>query len=116
MQYRVYTSMHARAKRTIASFLILFTATLQAADTKLIDAVKRSDAAAVKTLVTQNADVKAAGLDGTTALHWAAEQGNVAIADMLLNAGADAKAANRYSITPMALAAENGHAAVIERL
>ncbi|MEO5926213.1 MAG: ankyrin repeat domain-containing protein [Bryobacteraceae bacterium] len=96
--------------------LMLFAATLQAADVKLIDAAKKSDTAAVKALIAQKADVKVAEVDGTTALHWAAEQGNVAIADMLLAAGADAKASNRYSITPMALAAENGRAAVIERL
>ncbi len=108
--------MHATAISKYTSFLMLLTATLQAADMKLIDAVKKSDTAAVRTLIAQKADAKAAEVDGTTPLHWAAETGNVAVVDMLLAAGADAKAANRYSITPMALASENGHAAVIERL
>ena len=108
--------MHATAIRKYSTLLLLLTATMHAAETKLIEAVKKSDAAAVKTLIAQKADVKAAAVDGTTALHWAAEQGNVAIADMLIAAGADAKAANRYGVTPMALAAENGKAAVIDRL
>lgn len=98
------------------TFLLVAAAALNAADVKLIDAVKKSDAAAVKALLAQKADVKAAEVDGTTALHWASEKGNLVIADMLLAAGADAKAANRYSVTPMALASEGGHAAVIERL
>ncbi|MEP7355363.1 MAG: ankyrin repeat domain-containing protein [Acidobacteriota bacterium] len=98
------------------ALLILLAATVHAGNIQLVDAVKKSDAAGVKTLLAQKADVKAAEVDGTTALHWAAESGNAAITDMLLAAGADAKAANRYSMTPMALAAEGGHAEVIERL
>ncbi|MEP6960555.1 MAG: ankyrin repeat domain-containing protein, partial [Acidobacteriota bacterium] len=78
--------------------------------------MKKSDAAAVKTLLVQKADVRAVEADGATPLHWAAETGNAEIAGLLLAAGADAKAANRYSITPMALAAEGGHAAVIDQL
>lgn len=101
---------------SLVTLLLAGTATLAAAELKLIDAVKLSNAATVKNLLTQKADVKSAEVDGTTALHWAAEAGNVEIVDMLLAAGADAKAANRYSITPMALASEGGHTAVIERL
>jgi uncharacterized protein len=104
------------ALKNILPLLILVASAVRAADIKLLDTVKKSDAAVVKTLLAQKADAKAAEVDGTTALHWASETGNVEIADMLLAAGADAKAANRYSITPMALAAEGGHAAVIERL
>ncbi|MEO8100317.1 MAG: ankyrin repeat domain-containing protein [Acidobacteriota bacterium] len=78
--------------------------------------MKKSDAAAVKTLLVQKADVRAVEADGATPLHWAAETGNAEIAGLLLAAGADAKAANRYSITPMALAAEGGHAALIDQL
>lgn len=100
----------------LVTILLAVAATVNAADSKLIDAAKKSDAAGVKALLAQKADVKAAEADGTTALHWAAEKGNAEIADLLLAAGADAKAANRYSITPMALASEGGHAAVIERL
>src|SRR4051812_626110 len=108
--------MHAIALKTHLPLFLLLATTLHAADSKLIEAVKKSDTAAVKTLIAQKADVKAAEVDGTTPLHWAAESGNAAVVDMLLAAGADAKAANRYTITPMALASENGHAAVIERL
>ena len=96
--------------------LLAAATTIHAADARLIDAVKKSDTAAVKALIAQRADVKGAEVDGTTPLHWASELGNSEITGMLLAAGADAKAANRYSITPMALASEGGHAAVIEQL
>jgi len=82
----------------------------------LIEAVKKSDAAAVRTMLAAHADVRAAEADGSTALHWAAQRDNFAIADMLLAAGADAKAATRFNITPLSLAATNGSAKMIERL
>ena len=47
-------------------------ASAAAADLRLVDAVKRQDRAAVRTLLKQNADVKATQPDGATALHWAA--------------------------------------------
>ena len=84
--------------------------------TDLIDAVKRNDAAAVRTLLAARVDVRATEADGSTALHWAAQRDNGAIADLLLAAGADAKAATRFNVTPLALAATNGSAAMIERL
>jgi ankyrin repeat protein len=91
---------------------------LQAADTResLVDAVKRGDAAAIATLVRSRADVNAADLDGTSALHWAIVRDNLTAVDALLKAGADVKKANRYGVTPLAVACTNGNAEIIKRL
>jgi uncharacterized protein len=103
-------------KYVLIACLLLSGTTLFGADLRLIDAVKKSDAKLVRSLIAQHIDAKATEPDGTTALHWAVQRDNVEIVDILLTAGADAKAANRYNITPLSLACMNGGAAVIERL
>jgi ankyrin repeat protein len=85
-------------------------------DLRLIDAVKKSDTKAVRSLLAQHVNVNASEADGSTALHWAAQRDNLGIADLLIAAGADVKAATRYNITPLSLACTNGNAAFIERL
>jgi len=88
-----------------------------ASDLRLIDAVKKADVSAVRSLLTQHVvDVNATESDGSTALHWAAQRDNLAIADLLIISGANVKAATRYNITPLSLACTNGNAALIERL
>ena len=88
----------------------------QSQDTRLIDAVKRDDAAAVRALVKQRADLTVVDADGSTALHWAAHRNNLELVNLLLNAGADATASTRYNVTPLYLAAQNGSAAIMARL
>ena len=83
---------------------------------RLADAVKNTDAKAVRTLLAQHVDVNAAEADGSTALHWAAQRDDLEIADLLIAAGAHAKAETRYHVTPLSLACTNGSAAMIERL
>ena len=87
-----------------------------AADLRLIDAVKKADVRTAKSLVAAKLDVNAAEVDGSTALHWAAQRDNVELVDLLLAAGANPKVSTRYKITPMYFAAMNGNAAIIERL
>ena len=87
-----------------------------AVDTPLIEAAKATDSEAVRSLVSQQADVNAAAGDGTTALHWAAYKGDLASARVLIDAGADVAARNRYSVTPLVLACERGHAPLVEAL
>jgi ankyrin repeat protein len=82
------------------------------ADTRIIDAVRRGDAAAVRTLIQRKAPVGLAEADGTTALHLAVQADRLDIVQALLKAGAPANAATRYGITPLALAATNGNAAI----
>jgi ankyrin repeat protein len=81
------------------------------------DAAQKGDAAAVKKLIAQGADVNVPEGDGMTALHWAAEHGDSAISTMLLRAHADVKAATRIgSYTPLELASRSGSAAVVKAL
>ena len=85
-------------------------------DTRVVDAAKAADHAAVIALIQQHADVKTAEPDGTTALHWAAREDDLELADRLIRAGAQVNAANRYGVTPLYLACLNGNAAMIEKL
>jgi ankyrin repeat protein len=89
---------------------------LAAAGSPLIDAVRKQDVQAVRSLLKQKAAVNAAEADGFTALHWAAQGNHLELVNLLLAAGANARAANRYSITPLYLAAVNGNAAMMTRL
>ncbi|HEX3702754.1 MAG TPA: ankyrin repeat domain-containing protein [Vicinamibacterales bacterium] len=85
-----------------------------AADTRLIEAVQQHDAAAVRTLLAEKVDVNASDGDGSTALHWAAANGDAALTQTLLKAGASVKAATRIGgMTPLFMAAKNGDPAVI---
>ena len=92
-------------------------ATLTAApDIGLPEAVKRSDAAAVRSLLERQADVNAAEPDGATALHWAAYLDDLESASLLVRAGSNVGAANRYGATPLSLACTNGNEALVELL
>jgi uncharacterized protein len=98
--------------------LVLVAVALPAAagpSSPLIDAVKASDAKALRVLV-RTTDVNRVEADGTSALHWAAYRGDAAIVDLLLRAGAKPSIANRYGVTPVTLAAQKGNAAVLTRL
>lgn len=90
--------------------------TVQAADLRLIESVKKQDVKTVRALLAQHADVNATEPDGSTALHWAAQRDNLAITDLLLASGAKPNVATRYKVTPLSLACVNGNAAIIERL
>ena len=96
--------------------VLIFLASPSFASSRLIDAAKRGDAAAVRALVAQKVDVNVPDADGSTALHWAAQRDDVAMAEVLIAAGANVKAATRYKVTPLALACTNGDATLIDRL
>ncbi|MDE0003199.1 MAG: ankyrin repeat domain-containing protein [Rhodospirillaceae bacterium] len=87
-----------------------------AADPPLLDAVRNGDAAAMRALLADGADVNRPAADGATALHWAARLDLPGVARLLLAAGADAGAANAFGVTPLALAAVNGSATMLDTL
>jgi uncharacterized protein len=83
---------------------------------EVADAVMRGDAAAVRALLAQKADVNAPQADGATALHWAVYREDLATTNLLIQAGANVKVANREGSTPLSLAGMAGNAALIESL
>ena len=83
---------------------------------QLADAAKKLDKATVRALIDQHVDVNASQVDGTTALHWAAERDDLETAAMLIRAGANVSAANRYGVTPLSLACTNGSGPMIQFL
>ena len=80
-----------------------------AADSRLMDAVKSGNVAAVQQVLRAGAMVNEPEPDGMTALHWAVRRDDESVVRMLLAAGAKATAATRYGVTPLALAAINGN-------
>ena len=88
----------------------------QGPDTRLVDAARRQDGAAVRALLTQGVPVDAEAADGSTALHAAVQRDDAALVDLLLSAGASAAHSSRYNVTPLYLAAMNGNAAIMARL
>jgi ankyrin repeat protein len=112
------TTSRALTRGGAGAFACLFAITLLAAapDARLADAAKKMDRAAVRALLDQHVDVNAPQVDGTTALHWAANQDDRETAELLVRAGANVKAANRYGVTPLSLACTNGNGAMVELL
>ena len=88
----------------------------QEPDVRLVEAARRQDWAAARTLLNSGVDVNAAQPDGATALAWAAHWNAEEVARQLIVAGADVNRANDLGITPLALACVNGSAPIVEAL
>src|SRR5262245_2176370 len=80
------------------------------------DAAEKRDTAGVRSLLQMGADVNAAQIDGTTALHWAAYNDDAETVTLLVRAKANANAVNRYGVPPLAPACTNGNAAIVKTL
>ena len=87
-----------------------------AVDVPLVDAVKVGDAARIRALIDDGADVNQAEPDGTTPLHWAAYGADVEATRLLLGAGAVANTGNRYGVRPLSLACISGSPGVVAAL
>jgi len=85
-------------------------------DTRLADAIKNQDKAAIRALLAERVDVNTPQADGATPLHWAAYRDDLETADLLIRAGAHVNAANNYGVTPLALACAHGGAAMVDKL
>jgi ankyrin repeat protein len=108
---RVVTSLFR-----LAVAVLVLTTTAAAADLRVIDAAKRQDRAAVRTLLQQHVDVNVAQPDGATALHWSVHWEDVEMTDLLIKAGAKVDAVNDLGVTPLIMAATSGNAPIIAKL
>src|SRR5690606_15734493 len=79
----------------------------------LLRAAQRNDATVALAAIEDGVDVNGRAPDGTTALHWAAYNGNAALVERLVAAGADVTAANQFGATPLSEAAVVGNAKII---
>jgi uncharacterized protein len=101
----------------VVGWALLATVLVGAApDTRLVDAIRGADVAAVRRLIQQQVDVNRPLADGATVLHWAAHSDNVAIADLLIAAGATMDATDDGGMTPLGLACYNASPAMVSRL
>ncbi len=82
----------------------------------LVEAVREGDREAVRSLLSESADVNAAQADGATALAWAVHRDDAQTVELLIDAGADTNAANVYGVTPLSLACTNRNALIVDKL
>jgi uncharacterized protein len=87
-----------------------------AARATLADAAEQRDKTSLSALLKTGADVNAAQVDGTTALHWATYNDEAETVALLVRAGANVNAVNRYGVPPLAQACINGNAAIVKLL
>ena len=88
----------------------------ETASSRVADAVKQQDTAAVRVLLQAGADVNRPQGDGATALHWAVYRDDLETTRLLLAAGADVEVVNDLGVTPLWLACNNGSAALVGAL
>jgi ankyrin repeat protein len=87
-----------------------------AAPSEVADATMDHDLARLQGLLKAHADVNAPQPDGSTALHWAAYQGDAHTAALLLAAGARPNVATDTGMTALLLACEAGNADLVDEL
>ena len=91
--------------------------TAAAADSRLLDAIKRQDKAEIAALLKQRVDVNAPQPDGTAPIHWALYHDDAATLDLLIRAGAKVNAVTDAGLTPLWVACSaNTSAPTIRRL
>lgn len=98
--------------------LVIAVADASAADVAapLADAVERQDAATVRALLEQGADVNAPQADGMSPLHWAVYHDDARLAEQLVDAGASVAAVTRYGVRALSIACTNGNGEIVELL
>ena len=86
-------------------------------DARLPEAARQGDKAGVAAMLKQGIDVNSAAGDGSTALHWAANNGDLDMVKQLIALGANVNAGTRIGgMTPLYMAARKGNAAIISAL
>ncbi|MDY6983907.1 MAG: ankyrin repeat domain-containing protein, partial [Pseudomonadota bacterium] len=82
----------------------------------LVDLVANGESAEALSLLASGTDVNERLSDGSTALLYAAYNGNAELTKALLDAGADANVGNEYGSFPLSEAVQNGNVDVIRLL
>ena len=85
-------------------------------DVPLVEAARKGDLEAVRSLLQAHADVNAVQGDGVTALAWAVHRDDLEMAELLIGAGANVNAANDYGVMPLSLACLNRNGVLVEKL
>lgn len=86
-------------------------------DEQLLEATRKGDVTAVKSLLEAGANVNALARYNVTPLFFAADRGNLEIVRLLIENGADVNAKDTfYNTTPLGMASYNGHMEVVELL
>src|SRR5947207_8948721 len=88
----------------------------KAAEATLLDAAERDDRAAALHLLAKGANPNGAGPDGTTAIMWAASNGDLELVRALIKAGANVKLENQFGTSALTEAAIIGSAPVVDAL
>jgi ankyrin repeat protein len=97
--------------------IMLLTGAIVPDDRALLDATKRGDVAAVRSLLSEGANPNAAQGDGLSALHLAAQGGHLEIAELLIDARANVEAETRIgAYTPLHLASGGARTPVVRAL
>src|SRR5262245_18292878 len=111
--------MHMHWRKVTALIILTFVLAAPAVAAQraaLADVAERGDQAGVRALLQSGADVNAAQVYATTALHWAAYNDDAEIAEMLVRAKANVNALNSYGVPPLASACTNNNAAIVQLL
>src|SRR5438128_1396865 len=110
-------STHLRVPAALAfAFLFAPRAFSAPADTRLAEAAKNANWAAMHAALKQHASVHGRLPDGTAALHWAVFWSEEEAVETLTRAGAQVDATDDNGITPLGLASANGNAAITRTL
>lgn len=96
--------------------LAVLAALASQAQADLIADARAMNLDAVNAAIREDANVNARMPDGTTALHWAAYNGQLALVDLLIESGADVNARNDYGSSPMSEAAVRGDVDILKAL
>jgi ankyrin repeat protein len=105
-----------RLAGVVCAVSLVSAASAAAADSRLIDAIRSKDHAAIGALIKQRTDVNVAAGDGTTPLHWAVHYDDAATTELLLRSGAKVNAADDTGVTPLYLACTNRNAPIVQKL
>lgn len=104
-----------KARLLIPSLCLLWASTA-IAHGNLANVVASGDRSHALDMISEGSDVNAQQSDGTTALLYAAHQGDLPLVSALLQAGADVSHSNAYGTSPIAEAAQLGSVEILETL